>query len=243
MKKIYFVIAAAAMMMAGCEKQAENEKVVDGINSFELNIQGFSDASGAKTRWDDAGLWWDENGNDFLVINGESFQVIKDGNTWKAISVSGNGVDHDNGSYYVAYPSTDGASYEKESHTYGPVLFDGTTIPLAAVTTSNSITLYPCCAVIKGAYSVGFYSDSEGNPGCSGEIYTEAYINTSNATLVDGTHMDMENWDNTLTDDDGDGYIIIPLAGNSVTAFLDVDGTMTTRPVELQKGHIYVIGN
>ena len=241
MKKIYFVIAAVAMMMAGCEKQAENENTVNSMNSFDLNVQGFSDASGAKTHWSDAGLWWNEDGSDYLVINGVSFQVKKEGDKWKAISTVG--VGPDNGNFYVAYPYN-GSNYDQNNHTYGPVEFDdGTKIPLAAVTTSNSITLYPCCAVIKGAYSVGFYSDSERNPGCSGEIYTDAYINTSNATLVGGTPMDMENWDNTLTDEDGDGYIIIPLSGNSVTAFLDVDGNMTSHAVTLQKGHIYVIGN
>ena len=239
MKKIYFVIAAVAMMMAGCEKQAENENTVNSMNSFDLNVQGFSDASGAKTHWSDAGLWWNEDGSDYLVINGVSFQVKKEGDKWKAISTVG--VGPDNGNFYVAYPYN-GSNYDQNNHTYGPVEFDdGTKIPLAAVTTSNSITLYPCCAVIKGASSVSFFG-SDGNPGTVyGKVYYQADINIDNATLENGIALDEATGSYDLYDD-GNGYIIIPIEGDYVEAVLEVDGNRTSDAVTLRKGRIYVIG-
>lgn len=248
MKKIYFAVAAMAMLMiAGCEKQNGTIDNASGIDEFNISLKGFTGASGAKTYWDDYGLWWDSVGTDMIIINGKVFEIKKENGTWKAKGLNG-GVDAEEGNYYVAYPySPTSANYNSNTHLYGPITFvddenppEKDVIPMAAVSNTNNLTLIPCCAVIKGAYSVEFYSDREGQEAgtCSGEIYTIAYIDMSNAKLVEGTADH-----NTLTDGDGDGYIIIPLAGESVTAFLNVDGNMTSHAVTLQKGHVYVIGN
>ena len=236
------------MMMAGCEKQADNETSVTKMNSFDLEIQGFNGSSDAKTHWYNDVFWWDNE--DKVVINGAVFSVVKEDTVWKA-KTNIQGVEAIGGYYYLAYPYDENERARFNNLKYGPITLDGTIIPLAAKTDSNKMTLTPCCAVIKGASSVGFYSDREGNePGCSGKVYTSdnVYINTSNATLEDGTPMDMENGENELWEN-GDGYIIIYLAGESVTAYLKVtdnvnyEERMTKEPVTLQKGRIYVIGN
>ena len=211
MKKIYFVIAAVAMMMAGCEKQAENEKVVDGINSFELNIQGFSDA------------------------NNVSFRVIKDGDTWKAISTDG--VGPDNGNFYVAYPYTDGAGYS--NHIYGPITFSNTTVPLASVSNTNSLTLYPCCAVIKlNASKKISFTITEG------QIATGGYIDTQSKTIINPTgtttSIALKSY---MQEADGYYYYVVPIVGERLVCSKIKFGTTSTTAasITLEKGKIYKV--
>ena len=223
------------MMMAGCEKQVENENTVNSMNSFDLNIQGFSDASGAKTHWDDAGLWWNEDGSDYLVINGVSFQVKKDGDGWKANSTDG--VGPDNGSFYVAYPYN-GSVYDRDNHTYGPVAFDGKTIPLAAVTTSNSITLWPCCAVLKIA--TGAYGEKISFTDVDGKICISGTIDIESKTIINGTSIGENTELAPVTVGDYD-YYIVPMEGESVTCTIVTDWGLSAENKELRKGVIYKI--
>ena len=223
------------MMMAGCEKQAENENTVNNMNSFDLNIQGFSDASGAKTHWDDAGLWWDEEGSDYLVINGVSFQVKKDGDKWKAISTDG--VGPDDNKFYVAYPYNGSSVYDRDNHTYGPVEFDGETIPLAAVTTSNSITLWPCCAVIKVKNCE--WADISFDDIRSGAAYSVGTIDISTHSIIDG---DEETYFGSgITDDNNNAYIAIPLGPDGIEATFTICGNSTQEPHKLVNGGLYVV--
>lgn len=237
MKKIYFVIAAVAMMMAGCEKQADNDKVVNGINSFELNIQGFGNPSGAKTRWDDAGLWWEEG--DELVINDVIYSVgRRDDGTWIATTESTTGAEAVGSLYYVAYPSTGVVTGSvSTAHTYGPIDFDGTTIPMAAVTSTNSITLYPCCAVLKMA--TGVYGESISFTDVDGKICSSGTIDIESKTIISGTSIE-DNALSPVTVGDYD-YYIVPMEGESVTCTIVTDWGLSAENKELRKGVIYKI--
>lgn len=225
------------MMMAGCEKQAENENTVNSMNSFDLNIQGFSDASGAKTHWSDAGLWWNEDGSDYLVINGVSFQVKKDVDGWKAISTDG--VGPDNGNFYVAYPYNDGARYS--NHIYGPITFSKTTVPLASVSNTNSLTLYPCCAVIKLNESKKIsFTITEG------QIATGGYIDTQSKTIINPTgttnSIALKSY---MQEADGYYYYVVPIVGERLVCSQIKFGTTSTTAasITLEKGKIYKVNN
>ncbi len=240
------------MMMVGCEKQADNETGTTKIKSFDLEIQGFNGASDAKTHWYNDVFWWDDGDN--VVINGYVFKVVeKVGGGWKATidETETQGFGSIDNFYYLAYPY-DGSSarFNRESKTYGPIIFDGSVVPLAAITDSNKMTLTPCCAVLKGVSgNVYFYNgdpNAGGEPGCvDGHVLKKGMINISSKTLQADldVHPEYElDYENEQLSNNN-GYIIVPMLGESVTAWLyfEDEDLWTSHEVTLEKGRIYVI--
>lgn len=230
-------MACVVLLMVGCEKQK------DSFNSFTLNMKNLEDASGAKTHWYNHVFWWDSGDN--VVINGTVFDVVKDGSTWKATSSSGAEAIGDY--FYLAYPYDEvggEAEFNSSNFTYGPVSFDGT-LPLAAKTKTNSMTLTPCCAVIIGADNVTFYNGDPNDGGESGvidgEVLSTGYINAATATVQTGEGSVALDYEEGI--DAVDGCIVIPMTSSSVTAWLGFnwDNRFTARAVVLEKGKIYVV--
>lgn len=251
MKKIYIAMAAA-LMLAACGK--ENDGVAEqGYDSFVISVADLGGAGNAKAHWGSAnanGFYWD-NG-DGVLINGIEHTVNSTVNssgdvTW---TTTGTRVDPiDNGFFYVASYNggvrTDRAINGGRS--YGPVNFDGG-IPLACKGKTNKLTLYPCCAVLKVGSSYGGVTFYDGNPeegaSCgtvSGKVLAKGIIDINNVCLSGGEEIDY-NEPFTMGNENGEGYIVVPMEGKSVTAWLSFDGWYNSATaVTLEQGYIYVI--
>lgn len=227
-----FAMACIVLLMVGCEKQK------DTFDSFTLNMKGFADASGAKTHWDNNVFWWDSG--DQVIINGSVFNVVKDGTKWKATAVD-QGATATDGYFYLAYPFVDDgiAEYHPEDKTYGTITFDGSVIPLAAKSNNNSMTLTPCCAVIKLDTSVNISFPTS-------TITSKAYINIVNEQLSNSQQfLNRILAAKYMTRSDGKFYYAVPIIGESVTCSKITFGTgrtaIQTNAVTLEKGKLYVV--
>ena len=236
-----FAAAVAALLLAACDKEQQ------GYDSFILDIAGFSGADGSKAYWDDSGFWWENTETagvgDAVRINGDVHNIYRDGSQWKTHAENGEATNPVDGNYYIAYAGTkttlEDFVWDSDSKLYGPVEFDGTIVPLARSGSGNRMTLDPCCAVIKGANHVDFFTnnpDEDDSKGViSGIVYSSGYISPSNSIVVNGVALDYENGI------DGDGeYIVIPLGNEPVTAYLQFDFERnTSKAVTLKKGYFY----
>lgn len=249
--KIYIaMMAVAALAFAACDKPAE------GYDSFILDIAGFNGADGSKAYWDASGFWWENNtdpdGGDAVLINGDVHNIYRDGSQWKThAEAPTNPID---GNYYIAYAgngdNTRGMVWNSDSKLYGPVTFDGSIVPLAICGNSNRMTLWPCCAVIRtpagGLWSPIVFMDDESNPGTvSGRILSSGYINPATSSLVFDEEMDYsEGIRVPISGNDGVyDYYVIPMEGNSVTAFLTINDEPTSHEVTIRKGVLYTYGD
>ena len=230
MKHRIFTIAVAALLLGGCTKQEQ------AFSSFNVDVAPFR--SEVKTHWDAAGLWWDEY--DELMVNGNVHTLSKntDG-TWKT---TGEETQAIGGLFYVAYP--DGA-WDAGSKTVSGLTFDGSVVPLAAASSSNNITLTPCCAVVRVKGECGdleFYTEDEEAGTVSGAIYESGAIDVARQAIIGDEEISYDGLFPELMDDDYT-YFILPMGGADVKAVLSFEyGTYTTSSaVTLKKGYIYTV--
>ncbi len=247
MKKIYIAMAAA-LMLAACGK--ENGDVAEqGYDSFVISVADLGGAGNAKAHWGSAnanGFYWDNE--DKVLINGIEHTVHDNGNgTW---TTTGTRVDPiDDGFFYVASYNgrVDDGNPINGGRSFGPVVFNGG-IPLACKGKTNKLTLYPCCAVLKVGSSYGGVTFYDGNPEegasygtVSGKVLANGYIDINNVCLSGGDEIEYSE-PFTMGNENGEGYIVVPMEGKSVTAWLSFDGWHNSATaVTLEQGYIYVI--
>lgn len=221
MKRILFsiVVIFSTLLIVSCVKDDEVE-VADEPQVFNLDIAGMSDAQGSKLVWDSAGyLWWSESG-DYVNINGCAFQVKYD-NGWKAVAVDSTMLPtKDNNYYNICYmgSSTGNASWNSGDQLFDGVNFSGI-VPLVGRGTTNNLTLYPCCAVLKCKMgsntlaTVSFtYADDETNKfSKKGKLNPETHLvesSTQNLTSIST---------GTLRHSDGSYFLVLPMTAESLT--------------------------
>lgn len=249
MKKIYIAMAAA-LMLAACGK--ENGGVAEqGYDSFVISVADLGGAGNAKAHWGSAnanGFYWDDG--DGVLINGKEHTVHGSNNgTW---TTTGDRVDPiDNGFFYVASynGSANIGNAVNGGRAYAVESFDGG-IPLACKGKTNKLTLYPCCAVLKVDFNYGGVTFYDGNPDegasygtVSGKVLANGNIDINNVCLSGGEEIDYSvELPVTMWNENGEGYIVVPMEGKSVTAWLSFDGWYNSATaVTLEQGYIYVI--
>ena len=253
---MFAALAMTALIMTACNKEPQS------FSSFILNTSDLRTPNGTKAHMDASVYWWEEDGSDVVRINGEQHMIYKNGET-ETWMTQGNRVYKVNDRFYVAYAGdqTGDMDWDDVNYKYGTadnaVSFDGTFVPLAIAGTSNRLTLYPCCAMIKTNRfdtHVEFYKESpqvnenaeagttDGNILASGLIVPGDNANTC---VLEGE--DYATGVDALPGNDGYHYFVIPIKGNTpVKGWLmfDYDNDedhVSHVEVTIEKGKLYVI--
>ena len=193
----------------------------------------------SKLVFDYQGLWW-EGGED-VYINGVPHTLINEGGgSW---ATKGDPVEKLNGKFYVGIPWAD---FDESRCRYGEYDFtDGVTIPLAIAGTSNRMTLWPCCAVIRSTV----YEQMTVEEIFSGEIAKAGYIypgeTLASCRIEASDYLGAGEEVTRIDGRDGAYYYVLPIEGNEVEVVLYFDWgavTTTAESVVLKKGYFYDLG-
>lgn len=234
---MFAALAMAALLMTSCGKDSQ------GFDSFVLSTADFNDANGSKAHWDASGYWWENATSstdptcDAVLINGTSHNIYYDGTNhlWKT---HGDAVSPDGGYFYVVYAGSMTPS-NYSSRTYGPVTFDGTFVPLSAKGQGNSLTLYPCCAVLKVNQQVPIRFTIT-----SGSIATGGYIDADNNEIINSTGTtNLIAKNKYCANVGGYYYYVVPIVGNElVCSQIKFNTTKTNAAsITLTKGNVYTV--
>lgn len=219
-----------AMAASGCGKD-------EGYSSFELT-PSVNSTDGRKADWSGNGLFW--HTGDQVSINGYTHTVNISGSLWITTGVHVNAED--DGNFYIAFPS--GSGYSSSSHTVGGISITGNVVPLSCVGSTNKLTLYPCCAVLKlegmgGDATVELTDEPYGSPVM---VPTSGSIDIAGNCITGGS-----DYENVLSGVEvgGSTYVVVPMTGNSLRAALTIFDENyygeTTEAVTLRKGYLYII--
>lgn len=222
MKRILFsiVVIFATLLIVSCVKDDEVE-VADEPQVFNLDIAGMSDAQGSKLGWDSEGfLWWSESG-DYVNINGCAFQVKYD-NGWKAVAVDSTMLPtKDNNYYNICYmgSSTGNASWNSGDQLFDGVDFSGI-VPLVGRGTTNNLTLYPCCAVLKcdmGSNTLVTVSFNYNDDDTTKWFSLKGSLNPQ-SRLVESTGEALRSiGSDALTKENGSYFLVLPMTAENIT--------------------------
>lgn len=228
LKRTMIMTALAGVLMASCVRENVEPESYD---RFYLNPPQFCGDS--KLTFDHNGLWW--VGGDMICINGKDHELFNENGVWHT---EGEPVESVNGKFYVGISP---AEWVEDSLRYGPYNFvDDQIIPLAIAGTTNRLTLWPCCAVIRSMqYDYAYITVTNGAIAKYGYIRPGETLAQCNIVLGDdGEDLGEGDWQ-AISGDDGANYFVLPIVGDEVDVMLDFGEEITPNPVRLQKGYFY----
>lgn len=251
MKKIYtFAAALFCLLAVGCTRD------IMSFSSFDLRDVNFTDdeskmhfvfsGSGSALSYD--------SGTDHVYVNGSDFTIYQRGSSWTAEGTSAVSGER----FYCAYANGNVFNWNEGDKTYDFTLNLSTTngIVLAGNTDQNTLTLTPCCAIIRVPLGVTGYTVKVGFD--ANKVPSSAKINADSKQIVAAdiaylTGVTSGGAGQFLTfkeDADHNYYVGVPIVGGSVTTHLYLEWTKggsttkykTTGQVVLEKGKVYTLG-
>lgn len=251
MKKIYtFAAALFCLLAVGCTRDMKS------FSSFDLRDVNFTDdeskmhlvfsGSGSALSYD--------SGVDHVYVNGEDFTIYQREGAWTAEGTAAVEAER----FYCAYADGSVFNWNEGDKTYDFSLDLATTngIVLAGNTDEHTLTLTPCCAVIRVPFGVTGYTVKVGFD--ANKVPKSAKINAESKQIVAAdiayltgvTSGGAGQFLNFKEDAEHNYYVGVPMAGNSVTTTLYLEWTKsgnttkykTTGQVTLEKGKVYTLG-
>lgn len=251
MKKIYtFAAALFCLLAVGCTRDMKS------FSSFDLRDVNFTDdeskmhlvfsGSGSALSYD--------SGVDHVYVNGEDFTIYQREGAWTAEGTAAVEAER----FYCAYADGSVFNWNEGDKTYDFSLNLATTngIVLAGNTDEHTLTLTPCCAVIRVPFGVSGYTVKVGFDG--DKVPKSAKINAESKQIVAAdiayltgvTSGGAGQFLNFKEDAEHNYYVGVPMVGGSVTTTLYLEWTKngattkykTTGQVTLEKGKVYTLG-
>ena len=226
------IAAMAGILVASCGREDITPGAYDSFYLYGPNLCNTS-----KMVFDNQGLWW--TAGDHIFVNGKDHEVLTDGEgNWRT---HGTQVSSHNGKFYVGIPLDPIAHWDEINCLYGPYNFtSGDIVPLAIASSTNRLTLWPCCAVIRSTqYDYAYITVTNGKIATYGYIQPGETLAQCNITLGgDGTDLDNGDWF-AIGGSDGAYYFVLPIVDDEVEAILDFGSEVTPNPVVLKKGYFY----
>lgn len=237
LKRTMIMTALAGMLLASCVRENVEPMSYD---RFYLNPPQFCGDS--KLSFDHNGLWWE--GGEMICINGKDHLLVSEDGVWHT---EGEPVERVNGKFYVGISP---AEWDPSALRYGPYNFvDDQIIPLAIAGTTNRLTLWPCCAVIRTTqYRELILEDIwSGAVARSGFVYpgeslASCRIVTGEDPISPGEVLE------AIDGEDGAYYFVLPIVGDedfeAILTFETFDWEYVTTPdaVVIKKGYFYDLG-
>lgn len=225
----------AGLLLTSCVRDNIEPNAYTNFFFSDVHFGGDS-----KLYFDYQGLWWDDG--DLVYINGKEHTLFNEGGgSWRTV---GERVEKLNGKFYVGIPW---AEFDPSLCRYGEYDFtDGVTIPLAIAGTSNRMTLWPCCAVIRSTRFDQMTIEAIWN----GEIARTGYIypgETLDACRIEATDWIVDGDEITKIDGPDAYYYVLPLVSSEVEIVIvfseDWEEVHTTaESVKIKKGYFYDLG-
>ncbi len=233
LKRTMIMTALAGVLMASCVRENVEPESYD---RFYLNPPQFCGDS--KLSIDHNGLWWD--GLDVIYINGKDHVLFNENGVWHT---EGEPVESVNGKFYVGISP---AEWDESALRYGPYNFvDDQIIPLAIAGTTNRLTLWPCCAVIRTTqYQELILEDIwSGAVARSGYVYPGESLASCRIVTEEDPFGPGESL-YPIVGEDGAYYFVLPIVGDEdFEAILNFDWDVTTLDaVVIKKGYFYDLG-
>lgn len=233
LKRTMIMTALAGMLLASCVRENVEPESYD---RFYLNPPQFCGDS--KLTFDHNGLWWE--GGDMICINGKDHMLVSEDGVWHT---EGEPVERVNGKFYVGISP---AEWDEGALRYGPYHFvDELLIPLAIAGTTNRLTLWPCCAVIRSTQ----YQELILEDIWSGTVARDGYVcpgeNLASCHIVaEGEPMSSGESLYPIVGADGANYFVLPIVGDEdFEAILNFDWDVSTLDaVVIKKGYFYDLG-
>ena len=251
MKKIYtFAAALFCLLAVGCTRDMKS------FSSFDLRDVNFTDdeskmhlvfsGSGSALSYD--------SGVDHVYVNGEEFTIYQREGAWTAEGTAAVEAER----FYCAYADGSVFNWNEGDKTYDFSLDLATTngIVLAGNTDEHTLTLTPCCAVIRVPFGVTGYTVKVGFD--ANKVPKSATINADSKQIIsnDIAYLTGVNsggagqFLNFKEDAEHNYYVGVPMVGGSVTTTLYLEWTKsgattkykTTGQVTLEKGKVYTLG-
>ena len=247
--RILSIFIFAASLFSACTRE---ETRPTAYSEFIINPPQFS-SIGAKSYWTTGhNFYWNETG-DCLFINGNRFQIKKEGGIWRSYKETGDvgtSTENINDKFYIAYvgsgPEWTELDFDYSSGNYKVNCDEDDDnvcqVPLAAVVNTNFVTLNPCCAVliVATANDEG-YMEIEGGDDKFAKAGT---INTELAVFEDVTEwMDLSY----IEIPTGQTVIVLPMVSNEEVVdkinfhLGSVELSTTADQIRIKKGCVYYI--
>ena len=253
--------AVVSFLFSSCVK---DNAALTPTSKFVVNpLQYFKD--GSKMTWSaDGCLYWDGDGNETFLVNGQEFRLEKvgDGSQVKWYAFATNEVDVDpvevvidgdaRKGFFISWPSS-GGTFDESTGYYYDVYPDISDFPAACYIETNNITLQPAGAVFKVISDGPFAMTIEEGCDENGNFIAKGgTLDPVHSVFVADESEPMEIVDMEFRPEVTDGqrvakYISLPLTSDVVTVcnitFVKDGETITTQlsSIDIRRGVIYSI--